>query len=122
MEEKYLKNAIKAMIEELQATLLLEMSYATKALRNEREQLVQTIRELAWKERVSFTLQEAAKATGLSYHTIYNKAMSGQLVVSQPGGGKGKMLVLKEDLLTFLRQYELSPRLNKRGNTKISER
>jgi excisionase family DNA binding protein len=54
--------------------------------------------------RISFTLEEAAQATGLSYHTLYNMACDGRMETLQPGGEKGKRLVERDELLRALRE------------------
>jgi hypothetical protein len=62
-------------------------------------------------KRISFTLEEAATSTGLSYHTLYNMSIDGRLETSQPGGEKGKKLVEREELLRVLRETRTTPKL-----------
>ena len=62
-------------------------------------------------ERLTFTLEEAAAATGLSYSTLYNWSQIGTLETSQPGGPKGKRLVERDELLRVIRSLNSTPQI-----------
>jgi excisionase family DNA binding protein len=53
--------------------------------------------------RITFTLEEAAEALGVSYHTIDNMVKDGRLECCQPGGKKGKRLVERHELIRAIR-------------------
>lgn len=57
--------------------------------------------------RISFTLQEAAQATGISYHTLYEWGKKGRMQVSQPGGKKGVLVVKRTELLRIIDEAQL---------------
>lgn len=54
--------------------------------------------------RISYTLQEAAEATGLSYSTLYQWGRSGKMKVSQPNGKKGSTVVEREEMIRIIRE------------------
>lgn len=58
--------------------------------------------------RISFTLQEAAAATGVSYTTLYNWGRTGKMKVSQPNGRKGATIVERDEMLRIIREGYLT--------------
>jgi excisionase family DNA binding protein len=77
-------------------------------IRNEQKRITEAVNklniEMKIKNKICFSLQEAAAETGFKYHTLYHMVETGKLKASQPGGTKGKVMVTREELVRLLEE------------------
>ncbi len=64
--------------------------------------LERSVLELKLKDRLSFSLKEAAELVGMSHESLYKYSQNGKIKYTQPGGKQGAILILREDLIEFI--------------------
>ncbi len=97
MDEKQLRILLASFREEINENYITAMQALTFELRD----LKQAFWDLKQKDKISYTLKEAAPLTGLAYETLYNLYKTGKLKGSQTSK-KGSILVLRQDLIEFI--------------------
>lgn len=75
-----------------------------------REDVTKKLEELKYQDRLSFSIEEVERATGLGYDAIYKRIKTGKTKALQPEGRGGKIIIPKEEVLKLLSdEYAIKP-------------
>lgn len=95
----------KAILSSTQIHLLESIEHQSRlyqAILDEVCELKKAVWSMSQGDRISYSLQDAASATGLSYDTIYSYFKTGKLPGTQVAGKGGAVLIMRSDLEKFL--------------------